>query len=96
MKKHVCHDLSHLFWSHALWNAHLVQHNADVLLGKDGILPAVPAQHGHGAGICVEHPQNQADGGAFARAVFADEPQNAAPGQGQIQILQRKISKMFC
>ena len=84
------HDLAHLPGGETGGDAHLVQHNADLLFGKAQVLPVVPAQNGDGAAVPGNGVENQLDGGAFSRAVFAHKPHNAAPGQGQIQMIQGK------
>ena len=82
------HDLSHLPCVQALRQANGVHHHADVFLGQPEVVPVVLAQNGDGAAVPAKHIQNQLDGGGLSRSVFPDQPQNAAAGQGQIQIVQ--------
>ena len=89
------HDFSHLPGVEAAGHAHLVKYHANVLLGKGEILPVVFAQDGDAASVPMDHVQNQTDGGGFSGAVFSDQSQNAAAGQGQGQVIQRKIRIVF-
>jgi hypothetical protein len=90
------HHLARLHRVQAQGDALAAQHHADLLFGTDGSSAAVPAKNGHGAAVPLHHVQNQPDGGAFARPVFADQPADGAPGQGQIQRPKSKVLIVLC
>ena len=90
------HHLARLHRVQAQGNALAAQHYADFLLGTDRSGAAVPAKDGHGAAVPLHHVQNQPDGGAFARPVFADQAADGAAGQGQVQRPKGKVLIVLC
>ena len=89
------HDFPDLPGGETGGDAHLVQYNADLFFGKAQIFTVVPAQNGDGAAVPGDGIENQLDGGAFSCAVFPHKPHNAAPGQGQVQMIQGKTGVML-
>ena len=90
------HHLACLHRVQAQGDALAAQHHADFLLGADRNGAAVLTKDGHRAAVPLHHVQDQPDGGAFARAVLADQPADGAAGQGQIQRPKGKALIVFC
>ena len=90
------HHFARLHRVQAQGDALAAQHHADLLFGADGNSAAVPAEDGHSATVPPHHVQDQPDGGAFARSVFADQAADGAAGQGQVQRPKGKVLIVLC
>ena len=78
-----------------LGKAGLIQHHADFLPVQRAEGAVLLAQQMDAAGIRPCQIQHQADGGAFAGAVFPDEAHDITGRQAQIQRAQGKILIML-
>src|SRR5262249_39751359 len=72
-----------------LGEAHLLSHVADVVAHPPGPLDDVDAVDLDGAGGGAQQPDQHADGGALARAVAAQEGEDAARLDGDAQVIDR-------
>ena len=92
----VRHDFAHLLCREHFREIGVIQNNADILFGRCEIrTSAVCIQGGEGAAVRLRGAHQQADQGAFAGAVFADQTQNRALGQGKADILKGKTRIVF-
>ena len=83
------HDPAHLLCREAFGEGRFVQHHTDLLLVRPGL-----AQDLKAAAVGLRHAQQQADGGAFAGAVFPHQAQDAALGQAEADA-QVKVPIVF-
>ena len=87
--------LPELHGRQARGHARLVEHDADLLLHPPKLRAVVVPQHRNVAAVARRHVENQADQRAFARAVFADQPQDAAARQSQVDGAEPKARVGF-
>ena len=86
--------LAQLFGVHLWGEEPGVQHHAH-LLHHGAAGSGVLAQQADGAAVGTDEAQHGLDGGAFARAVLADEAHNAAHRQRKADVVQCKFLVFF-
>ena len=88
-------DLAHLLRRQRLVEVHAVQHHADVLPQRLGGGKRLPPE-GHIPRVPADEVEQGVDGGALSRAVFADQAHDLSLGQGEGDVVQRKVRVALC